>query len=123
MQIDLDEVLNLLPPEANNDRILVLTWVEGMTEYLNETYDAAKLERLSSFVLSYVVDAIKRRLAKPDTMLISESAGPFRGQWSERSARGGFFLPEELADLNRVLGKTGTRSYRTQAPQAIVRGW
>lgn len=115
MELEVNEVLPHLNQIPSNQETVEL-WVAGMVEWLNASYGKERLERLRSFVITYIADAVNRRMAKPDTMLISESAGPFRAQWSERSATAGMFLPEEIADLNRVLGVGGARSYRTAAP-------
>lgn len=119
MELEANEILPHLNQIPSNPTTVNL-WVDGMVEWLNASYDEARLERMRSFVTVYIADAVNRRLAKPDTFLVSESAGPFRAQWSERSARGGMFLPEEIADLNRVLGVGGARSYRTAAPQRVI---
>lgn len=121
MQLTLQELESLLPPLSSEDTASCELWVDGAVEFLNETYSTEKLDRLRSFVTGYIVDALKRRLTNPTPAVVREGAGPFSVTYSEHFARGGFFLPEEIADLNRVLGKSGTRSHRTPAPEAITR--
>lgn len=70
-------------------------------------------------VLSIMGAAISRRLAKRNQMARSEGAGPFRVDWDAASTRATFFLPEELAELDDLMGLGGARTYRTPAPDGV----
>ncbi|MEX3609764.1 hypothetical protein VVR12_01790 [Rothia sp. LK2588] len=120
MHLDLQKMKDLLPPLSKQEEATCDLWVKGVEEFLAATYPIEKLDRLESFVTGYVIDALKRRLSNPNPSVIREGAGPFSVGYSEHFARGGFFLPEEKADLDRVLGRSGTRSYRTPAPEEII---
>lgn len=79
---------------------------------------AARWEALKPLVAAYVAAAAERRLAKVNQAAESEASGPFSVRWSSSSSSGAWFLPAELADLDGLFGKGGSRTYRTQAPDA-----
>ena len=78
----------------------------------------ARWEAVQPLVVAYVAASIDRRLAKANQAAESETSGPFSVRWSSASSSGAWFLPAELADLDRLFGKGGSRTYRTQAPDA-----
>lgn len=97
--------------------------VAAMAALLTARYGtrvAAYQERTGTDLLplfrSYIAAAIERKLAKKNQLADSENAGPFAVRWNTASSRGGWFLPEELAELDGLLGMGGTRTYRTPAP-------
>jgi hypothetical protein len=73
---------------------------------------------LMPLIDSYVAAAVERKLGKRNQLADSENAGPFSVRWNAASSRGGWFLSEELAELDGLLGMGGTRTYRTPAPDA-----
>ncbi len=79
---------------------------------------ASRWEAVKPLVVAYVAASIDRRFAKVNTLAESETSGPFSVRWSSASTTGAWFLDAELADLDRLFGKGGSRTYRTQAPDA-----
>lgn len=120
MNLDQKLINNLIDPPENMAAQVQL-WCDAAVEYLNAHFSDYKLAAFKSYLTSYIVDAIKRRLSRSDQMLLREQAGPFSATWSERSARGGFFLPEEIEEIRATLGAGGTRTYRTPAPTELTR--
>lgn len=78
----------------------------------------ARWEALAPLVTAYVAAAIDRRFAKANQAAESETSGPFSVRWASSSSTGSWFLAAELADLDGLFGKGGSRTYRTQAPDA-----
>lgn len=81
-------------------------------------YQERTQQDLMPLVHSYIAASVERKLAKKNQLADSENAGPFSVRWNTASSRGGWFLPEELAELDGLLGMGGTRTYRTPAPDA-----
>lgn len=123
--ISLDDVRPLLPqPVPPEGEALVEAYVAAMGALLALRYPSATADQWESarpLVLVYVAAVVARRLAKTNELATSEQSGPFSVRWSDSSTKGGLFLPRELADLDAVFGKGGTRSYRTPAPDEIRR--
>lgn len=126
MQVSLENVRpylgrSLSPAEATRAESMVAAMSALLTARYGDRV-AAYQERtggdLFPLIDSYVAAAVERRLAKKNQMAGRESAGPFRVEWDPASSRGGWFLPEELAELDGLLGRGGTRTYRTPAPDA-----
>lgn len=97
--------------------------VAMMWSILSARYSLESLEdpneSLVSTVRLIIASALDRRLTKPNAFIAQETAGPFSVRWSSDATTGGWFLPSELADLDRVFGGGGTRSYRTPAPAGV----
>ena len=77
---------------------------------------AARWEAVKPLVAAYAAAAVERRLAKVNQAAESETSGPFSVRWSSASSSGAWFLPAELADLDGLFGRGGSRTYRTPAP-------
>lgn len=120
--LTLAEVEPLLSrPLSDAERPRAEAFVAAMMALLVGRYGdslAARWEVVKPLVVAYVAAAIDRRLAKPNQAAESETSGPFSVRWSSASSSGAWFLPAELADLDRLFGKGGSRTYRTQAPDA-----
>lgn len=86
-----------------------------------ECMPVGQFEGFMAAARATVAAALERRLAKKNQQAVQESAGPFSVRWHDASVKGGWFLPEELAELDGAAGVRGTRSYRTPAPAAVRR--
>ncbi|MDQ0735328.1 hypothetical protein [Arthrobacter agilis] len=86
---------------------------------LERRYGASLTADLEPLFLVTVADAVQRRLDKLKQMIDSEGAGPFSARWNSASSLGAWFLPAELETLDSITGNTGTRTYRTPAPDHI----
>lgn len=100
----------------------VSAWIGAIEAFLSQRYTVAKVAEMVDYFTVSAADAIQRRLAKPNQMADSESAGPFSVRWNSASARGGWFLAPELAEMDDTAGIGGTRTYRTQAPSGVIVG-
>ncbi len=120
--LTLAEVEPLLSrPLSDAERPRAEAFVAAMMALLVGRYGdslTARWEAVRPLVVAYVAAAIDRRLAKANQAAESETSGPFSVRWSSASSSGAWFLPAELADLDRLFGKGGSRTYRTQAPDA-----
>ena len=120
--LTLAEVEPLLSrPLSAAERLRAEAFIAAMMALLVGRYGdslAARWEAVRPLVVAYVASAIDRRLAKANQAAESETSGPFSVRWSSASSSGAWFLPAELADLDRLFGKGGSRTYRTQAPDA-----
>lgn len=77
---------------------------------------------LREAVVYIMAVAFERRQDKPVVGVLREASGPFSVQWSETSTTGAWFLPSELSDMDKLFKSAGSRTYRTQAPDAIAYG-
>lgn len=108
-------------PLSAAERLRTEAFIEAMMALLVGRYGdslTARWEAVRPLVVAYVAAAIDRRLAKANQAAESETSGPFSVRWSSASSSGAWFLPAELADLDGLFGKGGSRTYRTQAPDA-----
>lgn len=109
----------LARPLTATERPRAEAFVAAMMALLTGRYGAALASRwdaVEPLVVAYVAAAIDRRFAKVNTLAESETSGPFSVRWSSSSTTGAWFLDAELADLDRLFGKGGSRTYRTPAP-------
>lgn len=123
--LSLEQVEPLLAkPLSDDQRPRAEALVDVFTSLLQARYGQAlslKWESVSRIVAALVASGVSRKLAKVNELATQESAGPFSVSWSSDSTSGSWFLPGELSWLDQVLGKGGTRSVRTPAPDAIRR--
>lgn len=103
------------PPLARVD-----AWLSAINARIVVRYRLALLDddRRPLFV-GYAADAIQRRLDKPKRMVDQENAGPFGVKWNSRSSLGGWFLPEEISDMDSAAGVGGVRTVRAPAPDGV----
>lgn len=115
-----EEVLEFLPSAPAPPLARVDAWLKAINASIVIRYRTALLDddRRSLFV-GYAADAIQRRLDKSKRMVDSENAGPFGVKWNPRSALGGWFLPEEITDMDRIAGVGGVRTLRAPAPDGV----
>lgn len=114
---DVEPLLNRSLTDAERPR--AEAFIAAMFALLTGRYGAVLGERWATvkpLVVAYVAAAIDRRFAKVNTLAESETSGPFSVRWSSASTTGAWFLDAELADLDRMFGKGGSRTYRTPAP-------
>lgn len=124
MQVSLEDVQpylgkSLSPAETTRAEAMVAAMAALLTaRYGNRVgaYQTRTGSDLMPLIDSYIAASIERRLAKKNQLADSENAGPFSVKWNSASSRGGWFLPDELAELDGLLGMGGTRTYRTPAP-------
>lgn len=109
----------LARPLTATERPRAEAFVAAMMTLLAGRYGnalASRWESVEPLVVAYAAAAIDRRFAKVNTLAESETSGPFSVRWSSASTTGAWFLDAELADLDRLFGKGGSRTYRTPAP-------
>lgn len=68
--------------------------------------------------VSASADSIMTRLARPG-LVESQAVGPANVRYSSRAALLKWFLPEQLDELDAIVGIGNVRSVRTPAPDAI----
>jgi hypothetical protein len=121
MQITVEQITPFLKsPQASSDA-RVVAWLGAISAMLTARYGEVATALLP-VVHSYTADAISRRLTPRDRLVAQQSVGPASVRYTEAAGLGGYFLPDELADMDSTLGRAGTRSYRTPAPAGIRYG-
>lgn len=68
--------------------------------------------------ISAAADSIMTRLARPG-LVDSQAVGPANVRYNSRAALLKWFLPEQLDELDAIVGSGNVRSVRTPAPDAI----
>lgn len=68
--------------------------------------------------VSAAADSIMTRLARPG-LVDSQAVGPANVRYNSRAALLKWFLPEQLDELDAIVGIGNVRSVRTPAPDAI----
>lgn len=68
--------------------------------------------------ISAAADSIMTRLARPG-LVDSQAAGPANVRYNARAALLKWFLPEQLDELDAIVGLGNVRSVRTPAPDGI----
>lgn len=122
--LNLSDVEDLLerPPAGEAPKKRAEARIKSMLTLLAGRYRAtwaARFEEAKPVVADYIAAALDRRAVKANPMAESEGAGPFTVRWASETTKGSWFLAAELADLDRIFGKGGTRTVRTPAPDAI----
>lgn len=75
------------------------------------------------FFIDKAAAALKARFEREgiNTTVESQGAGAFNVRYNQRSQKGTWFTDAELAEMDQMVGKGGTRTYRTPAPDEIRR--
>jgi hypothetical protein len=122
MQITIAQITPFLAKQTTgSDTVRVGAWLGAISAALTARYGEVATALLP-LVHSYTADAVSRRLQPRDRLVAQQSVGPASIRYTEAAGLGGYFLPEELADLDRTIGVAGTRSYRTAAPAGVRYG-
>lgn len=69
--------------------------------------------------LSAAADAIVRKLGQPSVAVDAQTIGPANVRYNQRAHLLKWFLPEQLDDLDAIVGVGNVRTVRTPAPDAI----
>ncbi|MDA4894830.1 hypothetical protein PFZ55_49015 [Streptomyces sp. MS2A] len=94
-------------------------WLPVLALRLNARYgDRITTENEPAFV-SACADAIVRKLGQPKVMVDSQTIGPANVRYNARAHLLKWFLPEQLDDLDAIVGLGNVRSVRMPAPDAI----
>lgn len=106
-------------PLRESDAARVDAWLTAIGAYLANRYGDSITAALEPVFVDYAAEAVGRRLAKRQQQLKGQATGPSSAQWTDQSARGGWFLPEELEQMDSLTGRGGVRSVRTPVHDAI----
>jgi hypothetical protein len=122
MQITIAQITPFLAkPPTGSDEARVGAWLGAISAALTARYGEVA-EGLLPLVYSYTADAVGRRLQPRDRLVAQQSVGPASVRYTDAASLGGYFLPDELADMDGAFGRSGTRSYRTPAPAGVRYG-
>lgn len=107
-----------LPTLSTAQSTKVNAWITVLGPLLNQRYGEAITTKLEPVFVSAAADAIIRRLERPRSGALRERVGPASIDRDARFLLAAWFLPEELAQLDDLVGAgTGViRSHRTPAP-------
>ncbi|GAB2567484.1 hypothetical protein [Leucobacter ruminantium] len=107
-----------LPTLRTDQSTKVDAWITVLGPLLNARYGDAITAELEPVFVSAAADAIIRRLERPRGGAIEERVGPASIKRDPRFLLSAWFLPEELEQLDDVIGAGSIRSHRTPAPDA-----
>ena len=109
-------------PVKSSQENSITAWLTAINVIFTERYgDAITADREPVF-LSVAGDAVTRKLVKGAAPIDAQSVGPASIRYTASSAAGGWFLPAELAQMDSICNKGGTRTVRMPAPDAIRYG-
>jgi len=69
--------------------------------------------------VSVAADAIVRKLGQPNVAVDAQTIGPANVRYNQRAHLLKWFLPEQLDELDAIVGSGSIRSVRMAAPDAI----
>jgi hypothetical protein len=99
------------------------SWLTVLQAKFDERYGAKITPALEPIFASYAADAIVRRIDRPNRLVRSQSVGPAAVTYDPRAPLGGWFLQEEIDDMDQHAGLGGgVRSVRMAAPDAVRYG-
>lgn len=108
-----------LPTLSTAQTAKVTAWIPVLQLRLNARYgDRITTENEPAFV-SAAADSIMTRLERPGGQIDSQTIGPANVRYNTRAALLKWFYPEQLDDLDAIVGLGNVRSVRTPAPDAI----
>lgn len=90
-------------------------WLPVLVLHLNARYSAEFTTTLKPAFASAAADAIRTRLSRPG-MVLQQAVGGASVRYSDRAQLLNWFLPEQLDELDRLVGRGTVRSVRTPAP-------
>jgi len=96
----------------------VAAWLKSLAALLTNRYGNRITRELRPVFVNAAADAIGRRVDKGQQMVDQQSVGPAAVRWNSRSSLGGWFLPEELAQLDELASgrSAGASTLRMPAP-------
>jgi hypothetical protein len=97
----------------------VTAWTTAIEAWLTHRYGDRITEAVEPMFVSYAADAILRRLQRENKTVAQQNIGPAGVRYTDKSALGGWFWPEEIASMDGTAGRGGIRSVRTPAPDAV----
>lgn len=107
----------LTPAQAADSR--VDAWCPVLAALLTARYGDRVTATVEPVFVSTVADAIGRRADKKQSQVDRQAVGPASVQWSARSSLGAWLFPEEIAQLDELVGLGGTRTVRMSAPSQV----
>lgn len=90
-------------------------WLPVLVLHLNARYSTVYTVGMKPAFASAAADAIRTRLQRPG-MVLQQSIASAAVRYSDRAQLLGWFLPEQLDELDRLCGRGTVRSVRTPAP-------
>ncbi|WIB25424.1 hypothetical protein [Curtobacterium sp. MCSS17_015] len=110
----------LTPKQAADPR--VDAWCPVLAALLTARYGDRITDKVAPVFTSTAADAIGRRIDKPQSMIDRQSVGAASVQWNTRSAIASWLLPEEVQQLDDLVGIGGVRTVRMPAPDQVRYG-
>lgn len=104
----------LTPAQAADTR--VDAWCPVLAALLTARYGDRVTPAVLPVFQSTAADAIGRRADKKQSQVERQNVGPASVQWSSRSSLTAWLFPEEIAQLDELVGVGGTRTVRMSAP-------
>lgn len=117
--LDVDDLQPFLTPNPlpSRKQALVTAWCPVLGALLMARYGDRITDDNKAVFASTAADAIQRRLDKPNSMVVSQSVNGAAVTYS--GSLRSWFHDAELAQLDALVGPTGTRSVRMSAPDSV----
>lgn len=94
---------------------LAQAWLPVLVLHLNARYSTYFTAETKPAFASAAADAIRTRLNRPG-MVLQQAVGGASVRYSDRAQLLNWFQPEQLAELDILVGRGSVRSVRTPAP-------
>jgi len=120
MDLTKEKLAPFLPALRADQETKVEAWITVLGPLLNARYGDAITSEVEPVFVSAAADAIIRRLERPNSGALRERVGPASIDRDARFLLAAWFLPEELAQLDDLMGVGAgvIRTHRTPAPDA-----
>lgn len=119
MDLTVEKLVPFLPTLSTEQTAKVTTWVTVLGPLLNARYGEAITADLEPVFVSAAADAVVRRFGRPKSGAVEERIGPAFVKRDPRFLLSQWFLPDELKQLDDLVGTGSIRSHRTPAPDAV----
>jgi len=109
------DIAPFLPGLTSAQTTLGEAWLPVLVLHLDARYSTVFTTALKPAFASAAADAISTRLSRPG-MVLQQSIASASVRYSDRAQLLRWFLPEQLDELDMLVGRGTVRSVRTPAP-------
>lgn len=119
MELTLTKVEPFLPELTQAQTTRAEAWLTAIEVLLNTRYGARITTENEPLFLNYAGDAVLRRFQRDNKTIAQQNVGPAGVRYTEKSALGAWFWPEEISSMDSTAGRGGVQTVRMSAPDSV----